>query len=94
MVDDIVTIILDIKEVLAINDLKTRQSGGKLYVDVEVTLDSQLSFAHAHEVAHLIHTTVAHKSTRVKHCMVHVNPSMEERAHTEVDTHIDIISHI
>jgi divalent metal cation (Fe/Co/Zn/Cd) transporter len=62
-------------DVLSLDLIKTRQFGSKLYVDVEVTLDRSMSFEQAHKVAHLIHDSVEHTVSEVKHCTVHVNPS-------------------
>lgn len=67
--------ILKNPDVLSLDLIKTRQFGSKLYVDVEVTLDHSMSFAEAHEVAHLIHDGVEKTVAEGKHCMVHVNPS-------------------
>ncbi len=66
--------ILSIQGVIKIDCLKTRIHASKLYVDVECSLDKNLSFASAHDIAEQIHTTVEKKQKNVKHCMVHVNP--------------------
>lgn len=64
------------REVLAIDALKTRQYGSRIYVDLEITLDRNMSFEHSHEVAESIHDEIEEDFTAVKHCMIHVNPSM------------------
>ncbi|MBE6907536.1 MAG: cation transporter [Ruminococcaceae bacterium] len=68
-------IILDNKDVLSLDMLKTRQFGSRLYVDIEVTLDRRISFEHSHNIAHSIHDSIENTITEVKHCMVHVSPS-------------------
>lgn len=68
-------LILDNKEILSLDMLKTRQFGSKIYVDVEVTLDRSISFEHSHAIAHSVHDCIEKNIEEVKHCMVHVNPS-------------------
>ncbi len=76
VVECIKNAILQNPNVLSLDLLKTRQFGSKLYVDVEVTLDHSMSFEQAHKVSHLIHDCVEDTMSEVKHCMVHVNPSV------------------
>jgi cation diffusion facilitator family transporter len=66
--------ILNTEGVIQIDDLKTRIHANKLYVDVECSVDKNLSFAAAHEIAEQIHDTIERNQKNVKHCMVHVNP--------------------
>lgn len=63
------------KQVLSIDVLKTRRHGSKIYVDLEITLDKNLSFVESHDIAANIHDSVEKQIDNVKHCMVHVNPS-------------------
>lgn len=67
--------ILSIKEVKSIDVLKTRLYGSKIYVDLEVSLDSRMSFVQSHYIASRIHDVVEEDNKKVKHCMVHVNPA-------------------
>ncbi|MDD4658939.1 MAG: cation diffusion facilitator family transporter [Eubacteriales bacterium] len=60
--------------VLAIDRLKTRLFGDKIYVDVEVSVDGRAPLAQAHDIAHQIHDAIEEHFPKVKHCMVHVNP--------------------
>lgn len=63
------------REVMAIDALKTRRYGSRVYVDMEITLDRNTSFTHSHEVAENIHDQIEGNFAVVKHCMIHVNPS-------------------
>ena len=67
-------IILENNKVLSIDDLKTRLFGSKMYVDIEIGVDSDLSLVEAHDIAEEIHNRVEKKFKNCKHCMVHVNP--------------------
>lgn len=57
-----------------IDQLKTRLFGDKIYVDVEISADGNLSLYDTHDMAQNIHDAVEKKNPNVKHCMVHVNP--------------------
>ena len=67
-------IVLENKKVLVIDDLKTRMFGPKMYVDLEIGVDSKLSLVKAHAIAEEIHDKVESEFSNCKHCMVHVNP--------------------
>lgn len=60
--------------VLGIDQMKTRQFGNRIYVDVEIRADQTLSLKEAHHIAHRVHDTVEQQFEKVKHCMIHVNP--------------------
>lgn len=54
--------------------LQTRLFGSKIYVDVEISEDGDLSLREAHEIAEKVHNSIEESFPDVKHCMVHVNP--------------------
>lgn len=62
--------------VLGIDDLKTRQFGDKIYIDVEILADGNISLTEAHEIAENVHLKIENNFNKVKHCMVHVNPKL------------------
>lgn len=66
--------ILEVTAVKAINDLKTRQHGSKLYVDVEIAVNKELSVLEGHEIAEKVHDKIEREISKVKHCMIHVEP--------------------
>lgn len=68
-------IIYENKDVIKIDDLKTRQFGNRYYIDVEISVDKNMSILNAHEVAQSIHDDIESKLPSTKHCMVHVNPN-------------------
>lgn len=74
VINKIKDIILSNKNVLGIDDLKTRQFGNRYYVDVEIAVNKNMSVKNGHLVAHEVHDIVEKDIPNVKHCMVHVNP--------------------
>jgi len=73
-VDSIKNQIEKINGVISIDELKTRVCANRLYVDVEICVNSNLSVCEAHEISESVHTAIENLDNRIKHCMVHVNP--------------------
>ena len=75
---DIVQKIRDIalsqEGVIMIDDLKTRKFGDKIYIDLEIAADGELTLNEAHNIAERVHDGIERALPTVKHCMVHVNP--------------------
>ena len=57
--------------------LHTRQFGNKIYVDLEIAVDRNISLVDAHGIAESIHASVEKQYPNVKHIMIHVNPENE-----------------
>jgi divalent metal cation (Fe/Co/Zn/Cd) transporter len=66
--------VMQMEGVLAIDDMKTRMFGNKIYVDTEIECDGNLTLFAAHEIAERVHDRIESSFPDVKHCMVHVNP--------------------
>lgn len=66
--------ILRVPGVRRVDLLKTRLFGSKIYVDIEIAADGNISLCDAHDIAENVHHTIENKFKDVKHCMVHVNP--------------------
>lgn len=71
-------IILDTDGVLGIDEMKTRLFGSKIYVEVEILMDSSKTLVEAHNTAEEVHDSIENSFPDVKHCMVHVNPNIEK----------------
>ena len=67
------------KGVLRLDDIKTRMFGNKAYVDIEISVEGEMSLWEAHGIAEKVHEQVENHFPSVKHCMVHVNPYEEEK---------------
>lgn len=76
-IEEIKKIILSVDGVLEIDVLKTRIHSNKIYVDVEISVNKDLSLIEAHNISENVHSQIESKLKRVKHCMVHVNPYLK-----------------
>ncbi|MCI7107232.1 MAG: cation diffusion facilitator family transporter [Lachnospiraceae bacterium] len=63
--------------VLRIDDLRTREFGNKIYVDIEIAADGSHTLWEAHDIAEEVHDKLEEQFPKVKHVMVHVNPFSE-----------------
>ena len=61
-------------EVLGIDRLQTREFGSRIYVDLEIRADGDLTLRASHDIAEQVHDSIEREFPRVKHIMVHVNP--------------------
>ena len=64
--------------VFGIDDIKTRMFGNKIYMDIEIQCDGNMTLFAAHEVAEDVNDEIERAFPNVKHCMVHVNPCRRE----------------
>lgn len=60
--------------VMGVDTLRTRTFGNKIYVDVEILADGNLSLHESHAIAERVHDEIEDRFREVKHIMVHVNP--------------------
>ena len=61
--------------VIRVDILRTREFGRKIYVDLEISADGNLTLYEAHDIAQKVHDTIEATFPEVKHIMVHVNPA-------------------
>jgi cation diffusion facilitator family transporter len=67
-------VIMSQKGVIKIDRLDTRLFGNRIYVDVEISCDGNVTLIEAHNVSQRVHDAIENRFPKVKHCMVHVNP--------------------
>lgn len=63
------------KDVMGVDLLQTRIFGNKIYVDVEIQVNASYTLQKAHDIAEAVHDDIEQNFPKVKHIMVHVNPS-------------------
>ena len=57
--------------------LHTRQFGNRIYIDLEIAGEEDISLIDAHGIAENVHSAVEQHYPNVKHIMIHVNPDMD-----------------
>lgn len=60
--------------VIRIDDLKTRQFAERIYVDIEICVDGELTVTQGHDIGQDVHDRIECQIPRVKHCQIHINP--------------------
>lgn len=70
---------LRIDGVESIYALKTRNFGNKIYVDIEIYVDSKITVEEGHKIATAVHDNIEKEIENIKHCMVHVEPFYSEK---------------
>ena len=63
------------EDVLGVDLIHTRVFGNRIYVDIEICADGQMSLEDSHAVAERVHDVIERSFPKVKHIMVHVNPA-------------------
>ncbi|MGN0602048.1 MAG: cation diffusion facilitator family transporter [Oscillospiraceae bacterium] len=69
----------NVEGVEAVDLLRTRLFGSKIYVDVEIAADGNKTLWETHQIAENVHEKIENDFPDVKHCMVHVNPYEGEK---------------
>lgn len=77
IVEQMKQVITNISGVERIDLIRTRLFGSKIYVDIEIAVNGELSLNKAHAIAETVHLSIEEAFPNVKHCMVHVNPADE-----------------
>ena len=65
---------LNTKGVEQVDLLKTRIFGNKVYVEMEIGADENLSLKDSHAIAENVHDAIEQGWPKIKHILIHVNP--------------------
>lgn len=79
LVEKMVTAVQSVNGVIDLDLIKTRIFGTKIYVDIEISADENLSLKDSHIIAENVHNTIESEFADVKHCTVHVNPAVAKK---------------
>lgn len=60
--------------VLQVDLLRTRMFGNKIYVEMEIGADRNLSLGESHAIAEQVHDAIEAGWPKIKHILIHVNP--------------------
>lgn len=62
-------------EVERIDQLRTREFGSRVYIEMEIAVNGDLPLRQAHAAAERVHDEIERRFPKVKHIMIHVNPA-------------------
>lgn len=62
------------EKVSAVDLLRTREFGSRIYIEMEISVDGRMPLTEAHAVAESVHDDIENAFPKVKHIMIHVNP--------------------
>jgi len=77
-VDAMREVILNQDAVDGIDQLRTRIFGNKIYMDVDICVAPSYSLGEGHSIAQQVHDAIENGFPKVKHCMVHVSPTISQ----------------
>ena len=63
------------EKVSAVDLLRTREFGSRIYIEMEISVDGNLPLTEAHRIAESVHDDIEAAFPKVKHIMIHVNPA-------------------
>ena len=69
--------------VLGIDLLQSRVFGNRIYVDMEIAVDAELTLTAGHAIAEQVHDAIEQRFPDIKHIMIHVNPCEPEDHHSD-----------
>ena len=61
--------------VISVDSVQSRLFGSRVYVDLEISVNKDITVGEGHEIAEHVHDSLEQTFNEVKHVMVHVNPS-------------------
>jgi cation diffusion facilitator family transporter len=75
--DKVLASILEIDDVSGISGAKIRTLGAKLFVDLEITIDGEMTVKEGHEIAHKVRDLLLRRFDDIIEVMVHIEPTPE-----------------
>lgn len=67
ILEEIKNLVYEINGVIDIDNIKSRIFGNKLYIDLEINADKNISFIESHNIAHAVHDLIEERIVDVKH---------------------------
>lgn len=75
----ILSLVMRETEIKNVNDLKARKHGSKVYVDIEVCVDSSITVLEGHDIAEDVEKVIYSNLDNVKKVLVHVEPCLDSK---------------
>lgn len=74
VIKDIIELSKQVEGVKAVNDLKTRVFANRIFVDIDIFVDPNITVKEGHDIAKNLHDKLEREIVDIKHTMVHVEP--------------------
>lgn len=74
IIKEIETITLNVNGVKGINKLRTRVSGNSIHVDMDISVNADITVKEGHDISQIVHDEIEEKLEDVKHPMIHIEP--------------------
>ncbi len=71
--------IIQHEEVIAVNDIKARKHGSKVFVDISIAVKHDITVKKGHDISEDVENTIYKCIDNVKDVMVHVNPCTNDK---------------
>ncbi len=82
-IDNIKDTIINKTKTENISDIRTRQHGTKVFVDVKICVNPEISVYEGHEIAKSVENIIKKEIKNVKDVIIHVNPYCYKECHKE-----------
>lgn len=63
--------------VLGVDSIKTRVFGNRIYVDIKIFADGNITLTQSHQISKRVHDAIEHEFEKIKHITVYVKPFPE-----------------
>ncbi|HEY4544017.1 MAG TPA: cation diffusion facilitator family transporter [Tissierellaceae bacterium] len=74
IINEINKIASSTKGVINVNRLRTRVFGNRIFVDIDIQVDPNITVKEGHDISAVLHDRLESEITDIKHTMVHVEP--------------------
>jgi Predicted Co/Zn/Cd cation transporters len=74
VVDKIKNVIISVKGVERITNIKVRKSGPYFYIDVEIEINQNMTVKMSHDIAESVKSSLMSSNIYINDVMVHINP--------------------
>ena len=75
--DQIIRCAKEEEGVLDVDAIKTRVFGNKIYVEIQITADPNISLKESYKISQSVHKSIENTFSNIKHITVQIKPSKE-----------------
>lgn len=72
--DKIIKLALDVNGVMECHNIRARQIGGKIFIDLHILIDKNMDISTAHKIAHVVEERIKKNLSGIEDVIVHIEP--------------------